>query len=76
MEPANWGRYPYVPMVPPPEKAVTITNDVNVNKETLKLVPDEENAGKFLVSFTFDATVAGRYKNSTFPHEIFYFRCL
>ncbi|KAK8280382.1 hypothetical protein V6Z12_D09G171600 [Gossypium hirsutum] len=76
MEPANWGRYPYVPMVPPPpvpyiehQKAVTIRNDVNLKKETLKLVPDEENAGKFLVSFTFDATVAGRMAVIFFAKE-------
>ncbi|KAB2066437.1 hypothetical protein ES319_A09G160400v1 [Gossypium barbadense] len=76
MEPANWGRYPYVPMVPPPpvpyiehQKAVTIRNDVNLKKETLKLVPDEENAGKFLVSFTFDATVAGRMTVIFFAKE-------
>lgn len=48
------------------QKAVTIRNDVNLKKETLKLEADEENPGKFLVSFTFDATVAGRYKNSIF----------
>lgn len=41
------------------QKAVTIRNDVNLKKETLKLEPDEENPGKFLVTFTFDATVAG-----------------
>ena len=46
------------------QKAVTIRNDVNLKKETLKLEADEENPGKFFVTFTFDATVAGRYKNS------------
>lgn len=62
---AHW-RYPYAPMVAPPlpyvehQKAVTIRNDVNLKKETLKLEADEENPGKFLVSFTFDATVSGR----------------
>ncbi|KAL8036191.1 hypothetical protein ABFS82_12G140500 [Erythranthe guttata] len=66
---ANWanGRYPY-PMMPPApapapyvehQKAVTIRNDVNLKKETLRIEPDEENPGKHLVSFTFDATVAG-----------------
>ena len=59
-------------MPPPPvpyiehQKAVTIRNDVNLKKETLKLEADEENPGKFLVSFTFDATVAGRYKILSF----------
>ncbi|KAL3623330.1 putative E3 ubiquitin-protein ligase log2 [Castilleja foliolosa] len=68
---ANWvnGRYPYgPPMVqpqpPPPyvehQKAVTIRNDVNLKKETLRIEPDEGNPGKYLVTFTFDATVAGR----------------
>lgn len=67
MDPANWARYPYGPVMPPPapapyvehQKAVTIRNDVNLKKETLRLEPDEENPGKFLVTFTFDATVAG-----------------
>ncbi|KAK4272882.1 hypothetical protein QN277_021376 [Acacia crassicarpa] len=59
------GRYPYGPvMLPPPpyvehQKAVTIRNDVNIKKETLRIEPDEENPGRFLVAFTFDATVAG-----------------
>lgn len=48
---------------PPPyvehQKAVSIRNDVNVKKETLRMEADEENPGKFLVSFTFDATVDG-----------------
>lgn len=48
------------------QKAVTIRNDVNLKKETLKVVPDEENPGKFLVTFTFDATVAGRYTSFRF----------
>lgn len=50
---------------PPPyvehQKAVTIRNDVNLKKETLRIEPDEEDPGKYLVSFTYDATVAGRY---------------
>ncbi|XP_011094673.1 probable E3 ubiquitin-protein ligase LOG2 isoform X2 [Sesamum indicum] len=40
------------------QKAVTIRNDVNVKKETLRIEPDEGNPGKHLVTFTFDATVA------------------
>lgn len=50
------------PMAPYVEyqKAVTIRNDVNLKKESLRLEPDEENPGRFLVAFTFDATVAGR----------------
>lgn len=42
------------------QKAVTIRNDVNVKKETLRVELDEENPGKFLVSFTFDAKAPGR----------------
>ncbi|KAI3706651.1 hypothetical protein L6452_24535 [Arctium lappa] len=58
------GRYPCAPVIHPPtpyvdhQKAVTIRNDVNLKKETLKIEADEQNPGKFLVSFTFDATVA------------------
>nr|DAD26165.1 TPA_asm: hypothetical protein HUJ06_027633 [Nelumbo nucifera] len=63
---ANWvtGRHPYGTAPPPApyvehQKAVTIRNDVNLKKETLRVEPDEENPGRFLVAFTFDATVAG-----------------
>lgn len=42
------------------QKAVTIRNDVNVKKETIRVEPDEENPGRFLVAFTFDATAPGR----------------
>ncbi|KAJ6828749.1 putative E3 ubiquitin-protein ligase LOG2 [Iris pallida] len=60
---------PYGPPVPPPppipapapyvehQKAVTIKNDVNLQKETLRVEPDHDNPGCFLVAFTFDATV-------------------
>ncbi|KAL6987410.1 putative E3 ubiquitin-protein ligase log2 [Sarracenia purpurea var. burkii] len=52
------------PVMPPPpyvehQKAVTIRNDVNLKKETLRIEPDEQNPGRFLVAFTFDATVTG-----------------
>ncbi|OVA10154.1 zinc finger protein [Macleaya cordata] len=64
---ANWvgGRFPCAPLPPTPtpyvehQKAVTIRNDVNLKKETLRVEPDEENPGRFLIAFTFDATVAG-----------------
>ncbi|KAB2622327.1 E3 ubiquitin-protein ligase LOG2 [Pyrus ussuriensis x Pyrus communis] len=69
MDPAhpNWagGRYRCGPVMQAPmpyvehQKAVTIRNDVNLKKETLKVEPDEENPGSFLLSFAFDATVAG-----------------
>ncbi|PHT70599.1 hypothetical protein T459_25703 [Capsicum annuum] len=36
------------------------TNDVNLKKETLRIQPDEENPGKYLIAFDFDATVPGR----------------
>ncbi|GAV64688.1 zf-C3HC4_3 domain-containing protein [Cephalotus follicularis] len=64
----NWvggGRYPCVSVMGPVapyvehQKAVTIKNDVNLKKESLRLEADEENPGMLLVSFTFDATVAG-----------------
>lgn len=41
------------------QKAVTIRNDVNLKKESLKVEVDQQNSGHYLVSFTFDATVAG-----------------
>lgn len=43
------------------EKPATIRNDVNLRKETLRLEPDRENPGQLLVSFSFDATVPGRF---------------
>ncbi|VVA97037.1 unnamed protein product [Arabis nemorensis] len=61
-------------MQPPPpyvehQKAVTIRNDVNLKKESLKLEPDQDNPGRFLVSFTFDATVSGRITVIFFAKE-------
>eukprot|EP00250_Pteridium_aquilinum_P005600 c15673_g1_i1 orf=139-1182(+) len=41
------------------QKVVTIRNEVNVNKATLRLEKDEENPGYYLVAFTFDAIVSG-----------------
>lgn len=65
--PVAMARYSYAGhMMAPPtpyvehQKAVTIRNDVNLKKETLRLEPDPDNPGRFLVSFTFDATVSGR----------------
>lgn len=53
-----------IPPTPAPyvehQKAVTIRNDVNLKKETLRIEADEANPGKYLVAFDFDATVAGR----------------
>lgn len=42
------------------QEAVTIRNDINLKKETLRFEPDEQNPGKFLLSFIFDASVPGR----------------
>ncbi|KAL2323266.1 hypothetical protein Fmac_027645 [Flemingia macrophylla] len=42
------------------QKAVTIYNGVNIKKETLRIEADEENPGRFLVSFTVEAIVSGR----------------
>ncbi|KAJ6792939.1 putative E3 ubiquitin-protein ligase LOG2 [Iris pallida] len=74
----NWGggagRHPKPP-VPQPfvehQKAVTIRNDVNLKKETLRIEPDELNPGRFLVTFTFDAAVAGRITLYFFAKEGF-----
>lgn len=43
------------------QKAVTIRNDVNVRKESVRVVEDEKNSGTFLLSFIFDAVAPGRY---------------
>ncbi|KAG5549924.1 hypothetical protein RHGRI_015033 [Rhododendron griersonianum] len=65
----NW------PAIPPPlpyvehRKAVRVRNYVNLNKESLRVEPDEENLGRFLVSFTFDATVAGSITIMFFAKE-------
>ncbi|CAN1837527.1 Probable E3 ubiquitin-protein ligase LUL2 [Linum perenne] len=69
--PQNYPPYPYVAPPPPPavvpyvdhQKAITIKNDVNVKKETIRIKEDEENPGNFLVSFTFDATAPGRFNS-------------
>ncbi|XP_019151990.1 PREDICTED: probable E3 ubiquitin-protein ligase LOG2 [Ipomoea nil] len=59
------GRYPCGPVMAPPapyvehQTAVTIRNDVNLKKETLRIEADEANPGNYLVCFTFDATVPG-----------------
>ncbi|KAJ4807455.1 RING/U-box superfamily protein [Rhynchospora pubera] len=41
------------------QRRVTIENNVNIKKETLKIEPDEQDPSKFLASFTLDATVPG-----------------
>ncbi|KAK1289714.1 putative E3 ubiquitin-protein ligase LOG2 [Acorus calamus] len=71
------GRYP---CGPPPtslmpyvehQKAVTIRNDVNIKKESLRVEPDEANPGHFLICFTFDATVDGSITVFFFAKEGF-----
>lgn len=50
------------PALPPPpfvEQTKTVKNDVNVHKDSIRLVPDEQNPDDHLVSFTFDAMVDG-----------------
>lgn len=66
--------YPCGPVMPPTpyvehQKAVTIRNDVNLKKESLRVEKDEENPGRFLVSFTFDATVTGSITIMFFAKE-------
>lgn len=49
---------------PPPyvdhQNAKKVRNDVNIHKDTLKLVVDEQNPDHVLVSFVFDALHDGR----------------
>ncbi|PKA59093.1 putative E3 ubiquitin-protein ligase LOG2 [Apostasia shenzhenica] len=74
---ASTPRYAFGPTPPPPtpfvehQKAVTIRNDVNIKKESLRVEADEENLGKYLVSFTFDATVPGSMTVIFFAKEGF-----
>ncbi|PRQ33620.1 putative aminoacyltransferase, E1 ubiquitin-activating enzyme [Rosa chinensis] len=76
--PGNWvpGQYPYG--APPPlpgapfvehQKTVTIKNDVNIKKDSLRVEPDEENPGKFVVAFTFDAAAPGSITVMFFTKE-------
>ncbi|KAG0477572.1 hypothetical protein HPP92_012291 [Vanilla planifolia] len=74
---ANAPRYACGAAPPPPtpfvehQKAITIRNDVNLKKETLRIEPDEENPGRYLVAFSFDATVAGSITVIFFAKEGF-----
>ncbi|KAL5765817.1 hypothetical protein ACOSP7_016434 [Xanthoceras sorbifolium] len=76
--PYGFHHYPGGRGLPPPpvvvpyvehQKAVTIRNDVNVKKETLRVEPDEENPGQFVVAFTFDATAPGSITVMFFAKE-------
>ncbi|XP_020592358.1 probable E3 ubiquitin-protein ligase LUL2 [Phalaenopsis equestris] len=68
-------RYSSVPSPRAPvvehQKAVTIRNDVNLKKETLVIEEDEENPGRYLVAFRFDATAAGSITVLFFAQEGF-----
>ncbi|CAI5473009.1 unnamed protein product [Closterium sp. Yama58-4] len=55
---------PMMPMPPPPvvaepQQAVTIRNEVNVKRSSLRLLRDPADPSKHLVAFTFDATTSG-----------------
>mmetsp|Transcript_11401 Transcript_11401/g.19161 ORF Transcript_11401/g.19161 Transcript_11401/m.19161 type:complete len:356 (-) Transcript_11401:309-1376(-) len=43
---------------PPMQKTHTIRNDVNLKKNTLQLIRDEQNAQHYHIKFTFDASTA------------------
>ncbi|KAI4334413.1 hypothetical protein L6164_019110 [Bauhinia variegata] len=51
------------------QKAETIRNHVNIKKETLRIEPDEDNPGNFLVAFSFDATAPGSITVMFFAKE-------
>ncbi|KAJ8768692.1 hypothetical protein K2173_023596 [Erythroxylum novogranatense] len=75
--PQGYHRYPSQivatasPLTPSVEnqKAVTIRNDVNVKKETIRIEEDDENPGKFLLTFTFDAISRGSIRIVYFAKE-------
>ncbi|XP_065867614.1 probable E3 ubiquitin-protein ligase LOG2 [Euphorbia lathyris] len=73
--PHNFHRYPScsdAPPLPHPvehQKAVTIRNDVNIKKDSLRVEEDDRSPGKFLVSFTFDATAPGSITVAFFAKE-------
>ncbi|KAJ6425470.1 hypothetical protein OIU84_026110 [Salix udensis] len=62
---AHWvgGRCPMMPRPAPyveHQKAVTVRNDANLLKESLRFEQDEESPGSYFVTFRFDAAVGGR----------------
>ncbi|CAI5996849.1 unnamed protein product [Closterium sp. NIES-65] len=50
---------PPPPVVAEPQQAVTIRNEVNVKRSSLRLLRDPADPSKHLVAFTFDATTSG-----------------
>lgn len=56
-------------MGPPPpyvdhQTAKKVRNDVNVHKDTLRILVDEQNPDHVLISFVFDAMFDGRLVSS------------
>ncbi|XP_050211601.1 probable E3 ubiquitin-protein ligase LUL2 [Mercurialis annua] len=71
----NYHGYPFgvaPPMISAPvehQKAITIKNDVNVRKDSIRVEEDDQIPGKFLVSFIFDATAPGSITVAFFAKE-------
>jgi hypothetical protein len=42
------------------QQARKVKNDVNLHKDTIRLVPDDADPDRRLVAFTFDAVTNGR----------------
>uniref|UniRef100_A0A452Z1U2 MGRN1/RNF157-like N-terminal domain-containing protein n=1 Tax=Aegilops tauschii subsp. strangulata TaxID=200361 RepID=A0A452Z1U2_AEGTS len=60
---------------PPPEfvghqQALKVKNDINLRKDTIRLVPDAADPDRRLVSFTFDAVTDGRSELAVSNAEI------
>ncbi|KAL2323267.1 hypothetical protein Fmac_027646 [Flemingia macrophylla] len=51
------------------KNAVIKRNNFHIEKETLRIEPDEENPGRFLVSFMFNATVSASFTIFFFGKE-------
>ncbi|KAK1696738.1 hypothetical protein QYE76_013435 [Lolium multiflorum] len=66
-----WHPAPHLPPPPPPaitgpppqfvahQQALKVKNDVNLRKDTIRLLPDPDDPDRRLVSFTFDAVADG-----------------
>jgi hypothetical protein len=59
--------YPYPqqeqhrPILTDSQSTVTIKNEVNVNRSTLKFISDPDSPGKYLINFSFDSTTNGSF---------------
>lgn len=51
------------------QQTVTIRNDVNIQKSTIRLDKDEENPGFYLLAFSFDSDSAGSFSIFFFAKE-------